>query len=64
MENSVHNVDKQNSTREARLNFASVVKKKKKKKKKNFKIVSKDVNREEIKRILKICIYILFIFKM
>ena len=30
----------------------------------NFKIVSKDMNREEIKPILKICVYIIFMFEM
>ena len=30
----------------------------------NFKIVSKDKNREEIKRILRICVYTIFIFEM
>ena len=32
--------------------------------KNNFKIVSKGMNRQGIKRILRICIYIIFIFEM
>ena len=32
--------------------------------KNNFKIVSKGMNRQGIKHILRICIYIIFIFEM